>query len=84
MEAKWNQNGAQIYENVTKKTNTKRGAFPDTLFYRFCLILKLFLKLFSIFFMFFSKNSKKGRHAFGLRHGEWIEGRTFQNRTRNN
>ena len=29
--------------------------------------------------MFVSKNLKKGRHAFGLHHGERIEGRTYQN-----
>ena len=75
MELKWSSNRG----TCDKKPTTKRGAFPDTLFYRMLMILELFLDRFSTVFIFFSKNSKKGRHAFRLRHGERIEGRTYQN-----
>ena len=44
------------------------------------MILELLLDRFSTVCMLFPKNSKKGRHAFRLRHGKRIDGRTYQNR----
>ena len=40
----------------------------------------IFGVFFSYVFCIFVETSQKGRHAFRLRHGEWIEGRTYQNR----
>jgi hypothetical protein len=46
-------------------------------------IFVVFGTIFGVFFaqfFFLIENSKKGRHAFRLRHGECIKGRTYQNR----
>ena len=81
------QNGAKKEPKLSpnlrtceKKTITKTEPFPDNAFWRFLLFLELFLVCFLHSFLFFFENSKKGRHAFRLRHGECIKGRTYQNR----
>ena len=82
---KWNQSGTNVdpkwspnMRKCKQKTSTKTWSFPDTIFHGFSMILGLFLDQFFNIFLFFFKNSKKGRHAFRLRHGEWIEGLTCQ------
>ena len=78
VEPKWTQNGAQIWENVSKKRVQKHANFQTRFFNDVSMMLGLFLdRFFNIFLLFFN-NSKKGRHAFRLRHGEWIEGLTYQ------
>ena len=82
---KWNQSGTKVdpkwspnMRKCNQTTSTKTWSFPDTIFDGFSMILGLFLdQLFNIFLFFFN-NSKKGLHAFRLRHGEWIEGLTYQ------
>ena len=58
-----------------KRSNSRHSFSSDFLWF-----WSYFWIDFSTIFMICSKNLKKGRHAFRLRHGERIEGRTYQNR----